>query len=154
MPSSGKSTVGGCLRLDGYELIDTDTEIEKRCGCSIQELIASKGECFFRDMETEVIRDVSSESGRIISTGGGAILRTENVRCLKRNGKLFFIDAKLSRLQATANRPLSDTAEKLAQLYRDRRSIYQATADVTVPDMETAEAEAEYILAKRLETIL
>ena len=112
MPGSGKSTVGKLINVDGYEFIDTDAEIEKLCGCSIKELIASKGEKYFRDLESEVIREVSSESCRIISTGGGAILREENVRCLKRNGKLFFINAELSRLRATDDRPLSDTEDK------------------------------------------
>lgn len=155
MPGSGKSTVGKILSLNnGYEFIDTDTEIEKRCGCTVKQLIEIKGEKFFRDLETEVIRDVSSENCRIISTGGGVILRQENVRCLKRNGKLFFIDAKLSRLRATDDRPLSNTKDKLERLYNERIDIYKSTADVIVPDMETPEAEAEYIMKKRMELIL
>ena len=149
MPGSGKSTVGRLIELDGYTFIDTDAEIEARCGCSIKELIAANGEKYFRDLETEVICEVSSESRRIISTGGGAILREENVRALKRNGKLFFINAELSRLRATDDRPLSDTEDKLVRLYNERIGIYQATADIVVPDMETAEAEAEYIIRKR-----
>ena len=142
------------MRLDGYEFIDTDEEIEKRCGCTIKELITAKGEKYFRDLESDVIRDVSSEGCRIISTGGGAILREENVHCLKRNGRLFFIDAALSRLRATADRPLSYTEDKLLRLYNERINVYRATADVTVPDMETPTAKAEYILAKRLELLI
>ncbi len=153
MPGSGKSTVGKLLNLDGFEFIDTDTEIEKRCGCSIKELIETKGETYFRNLETEVIRDVSSKNCKVISTGGGAVLREENVRSLKRNGKLFFIDARPSRLCATIDRPLSNTEDKLIKLYNERINIYRSTADVTVPDMETPDAEAEYILAKRTEQI-
>ena len=153
MPGSGKSTVGRLIKLDGYTFIDTDAEIEARCGCTIKELIATKGEKYFRDLESEVIRDVSSESCCIISTGGGAILREENVRALKRNGKLFFINAALSRLCATDDRPLSNTEDKLVKLYNERIRIYQVTADVVVPDMTTPEAEAEYILEKRMELI-
>ena len=153
MPGSGKSTVGRLIKLDGYTFVDTDAEIEARCGCSIKELIAANGEKYFRDLETEVICEMSSESRRIISTGGGAILREENVRALKRNGKLFFINAELSRLRATDDRPLSDTEDKLVRLYNERIGIYQATADIVVPDMETAEAEAEYIIRKRTELI-
>lgn len=153
MPGSGKSTVGKLLNINGYTFVDTDAEIEKRCGCTIRQLIANKGETCFRDLESAVIRDMSAKSSQIISTGGGAILRKENVRCLKQNGKLFFIDAALSRLHATDDRPLSDTDDKLAKLYAERRGIYQETADAIVPDMETPEAEAEYILAKRTEMI-
>ncbi|MBR3826027.1 MAG: shikimate dehydrogenase [Lachnospiraceae bacterium] len=154
MPGSGKSTVGRLLHIEGYEFIDTDAEIEKRCGCPISELIKTKGETCFRDLETQVINEVSCVGSRIISTGGGAILREENVRNLKRNGKLFFINADLQRLRATDDRPLSDTYDKLKKLYEERMPIYQKTADVIVPDMATAQAEADYIMTKREELIL
>ena len=153
-PGSGKSTVGKLRGIEGFDRIDTDAAIEKRCGCPIKDLIRDKGEAYFRDLESEVIRDVSSVGGRIISTGGGAILREENVRSLKRSGKLFFIDAALGRLRATGDRPLSDTEDKLVALYNQRLNIYQSTADVIVPDMETPEAEAAYILKKRMELIV
>ena len=153
MPGCGKSTVSRCLSLDSFELIDTDEKIEALCSCTIKELIASRGEKYFRDLESEIIRDVSSATRRIISTGGGAILREENVKRLKQNGRLFFIDARLSRLRATDDRPLSSTKEKLERLYRERIEIYRASADVTVPDMETPDAESEYILSKRMELI-
>ena len=128
--------------------------MEKRCGCAIRELIAEKGGQYFRDLETEVIREVSMESGRIISTGGGAILREENIRYLKQNGKLFFLDADLDRLEISDSRPLSDTVEKMKKLYAERIGIYRSTADVIVQDLENAEAEAAYILAKREALIL
>ena len=154
MPGSGKSTVGKCLNIEGFEFVDTDEEIEKRCGCSIKERIQEKGEASFRALETEVIREVSSMNCRIISTGGGAVLKEENVRALKRNGKLYFLNADLSRLQATDSRPLSDTQEKLARLYTERMSLYTGTADVVVPDLRTPQDEADYITTKREELIL
>ena len=151
MPGSGKSTVGKLIDIEGFELVDTDAEIEKRCGCTIKELIDTKGEKYFRNLESEVIRDVSMEGCKIISTGGGAILRPENVRYLKRNGKIYFIDADINRLRATSDRPLSDTYDKLKKLYDERIDIYNKTADVIVPDMNTAESEADYIMTKREE---
>ena len=151
MPGSGKSTVGRLLNLEGFEFIDTDIEVEKKCGCTIKELIADKGEKYFRDLETEVIREVSSKSSRVISTGGGVILKEENVNCLKRNGKMYFIDADINRLQATDDRPLSDTYDKIKRLYAERIEKYQSTADVVVPDMDTPEAEVEFILTQRAE---
>jgi len=154
MPGSGKSTVGKRLSLEGYEFIDTDAEIEKRCGCTVRELIAAKGEAYFRDLETEVIRDAASKNCRIIATGGGTVLKGENIRALKRNGKIFFLDADPSRLHAASDRPLCDTGEKLAKLYTERIDLYRKTADVTVPDLGSPEAEAEYIAKKRSELIL
>ena len=153
MPGSGKSTVGKLIDIDGFKFIDTDTEIEKRCGCTIKDLITTKGEEYFRNLESEVIRDISANNSQIISTGGGAVLREENVRFLKQNGKLFFINAKFDRLCASETRPLSNTQDKLAKLYDARINIYKNTADIIVPDMDTPLSEAEYILAKRMETI-
>ena len=154
MPGSGKSTVGRLLEIDGFSFIDTDEEIVRRCGCEIKDLIREKGEKYFRDIETEVIKDVSSEGCQIISTGGGAVLRQENVNALKRNGKIFFINADFARLCPTDDRPLSDTADKLKKLYDERIDIYKATADVVVPDMATPEEETEYIIKTRKEMIL
>ena len=154
MPGSGKSTVGKLLDAEGFACFDTDAEIEKRCGCAIKDLILEKGEAYFRDLESEVVREISSSGCRVISTGGGAILREENVRYLRRNGKLFFLNAALSRLRATDDRPLSDTEDKLKQLYAQRLPIYQETADVIVPDMATPLEEANYITKKRKDLIL
>lgn len=154
LPGSGKSTVGKYLNLEGFSYFDTDAEIEKRCGCTIRELIETKGEPYFRDLEMQVIREVSSKTGCIISTGGGAVLRQENVRCLKRNGKIYFLDANLSRLQATDSRPLSNTKEKLKRLYDERIDLYRKTADVTVPELPMPQKEAEYIKTKREELVL
>ena len=153
MPGSGKSTVGKLLNIDGFSFVDTDEEIEKRCGCSIKELINSRGEKYFRDLETEVIKDISSKASQIISTGGGAVLRRENVDYLKRNGKIFFVNADLDRLLPTDSRPLSDTSEKLKKLYDERKDIYNSTADAVVPDMAMPKEEADFILRRRTELI-
>ena len=101
--------------------------------------------------KVEKIKEISAKNYKIISTGGGAILREENVTNLKKNGKIFYINANLSRLCATQDRPLSDTKEKLAKLFAQRKDIYFSTADVIVPDMKTPQEEADFILTKRLE---
>ena len=154
MPGSGKSTVGKLLDIDGFTFVDTDEEIEKKCGCSIKELINDKGEKYFRNLETEVIKDISSKNCQIISTGGGAVLRQENVDFLKRNGRIFFLDSDFSRLCPTDSRPLSDTKEKLEKLYNERIDIYKKTADIIVPDLSSEKDEADFILNARKEMIV
>lgn len=153
MPGSGKSTIGKLLKIPNFTFVDTDEEIEKQCGCSIKELIQTKGEEYFRNLESKVIKEIASKNCQIISTGGGAILREENVTNLKKNGKIFYINANLSRLCATEDRPLSNTREKLTKLYEERIQTYLSTADVIVPDMKTPQEEAEFILAKRMECL-
>ena len=153
MPGSGKTTVGKLISPYGFTFVDTDSEIEKLCGCSIKELIESKGEKYFRDTESEVIKSVSSKGSQIISTGGGAILRKENVTALRRNGRIFFLNANPERLYPSKNRPLSDTADKLKRLYEERLHIYNETADVIVPDSGAPQSEAEFILKARTELI-
>lgn len=153
MPGSGKSTIGKLLKIPNFTFVDTDEEIEKQCGCSIKELIQTKGEQYFRDLESNVIKEISAKNCQIISTGGGAILREENVTNLKKNGKIFYINANLSRLCATEDRPLSNTREKLTKLYEERIQTYLSTTDVIVPDMKTPQEEADFILTKRMECL-
>ena len=116
-----------------------------------QELFEEKGEAYFRHMESTAITDISVKSGCVIATGGGAILQEENVKRLKRNGKLFFLDVPLTELYETNDRPLSDTTEKLARLYAERIPVYRAVADVAIPRLGTARNVADDILQKRME---
>lgn len=153
MPGSGKSTIGKLLNVEHFTFVDTDEEIEKKCGCSIKDLIQTKGEPYFRELESKVIKEIASKNCQIISTGGGVILNKENIRCLKQNGKIFYINANLSRLCATQDRPLSNTREKLTKLYEERIQTYLSTADVIVPDMKTPQEEADFILTKRMECL-
>ena len=96
MAGRGKSSLCKYLKPEGYKFFDIDDEIEKRYGCTTGELIVSKGEALFRDIETEVIREISSESCRIIFVSSGAMLKDENVRYLKRNGQIFFLRTETS----------------------------------------------------------
>ena len=82
------------------------------------------------------------------------MLRKENIDYLKRNGKIYFINADPERLYPTDSRPLSDTYEKLKKLYDERADVYNSTADAVVPDMLTPEEEAEFILKKRTEMMM
>jgi shikimate dehydrogenase len=133
MPSSGKTTVGKALsQLMGREFIDTDDEIIKKAGMSIPEIFATKGESAFRDIETDVIKEVSTQNGKVISLGGGAVLREENVLSLKQNGVLVYLNRPFEMLTPTADRPLSSDFDTLKKRFDQRTPIYEAVCDVTV----------------------
>ena len=146
MPSSGKSTVGGLLaESEGREFIDTDLLIAERACKSIPEIFAAEGESGFRKLESEVIADVAAKSGCVIATGGGSVLNPANVRKLKQNGVLVFLDRRPELLCGTADRPLSQNSETMARLYEQRYPIYTASADITVDSNGTVGEAAELI---------
>ena len=149
MPGSGKSTLGALLaRRLGRTLCDTDAEIVRRAGMPITEIFRTRGEAAFRDMESAVIRELSAAGGKLIATGGGAVLRQENVDALKQNGTLVFLDRAPDALLPTDDRPLADSAAKLRALYEARYPVYTAAADVSVPVTGTPEETMEAILEK------
>ncbi len=149
MPGSGKSTLGAILAEKlGRTLYDTDAEIVRRAGTPITEIFQRHGEAYFRDLESAVIRDLSARGGAVIATGGGAVLRRENVDALKQNGTVVFLDRPLQALLPTDDRPLADNAQKLRALYETRYPVYTAAADVTVPVTGTPEETANLILEK------
>lgn len=133
MPSSGKSTIGKKLANElGMQFIDTDKEIEASEGKTIPEIFAAVGERGFRDIETRVITAVSSKQNCVISTGGGAVLREQNMTALKGNGTVYFVDRPIELLVATDDRPLSSNRDDLIKRYNERYSIYCDTADKSV----------------------
>lgn len=146
MPGCGKSAVGAALaeRL-GRRLADTDQAVAEQAGLPIPEIFARYGENRFRELESQAIAVLSARSGLVIATGGGAVLRAENVERLRRNGRLYWLDRPLEGLAATADRPLSDTREKLERLYRERRPAYQAAADEIIPVTGTPQDVARRI---------
>lgn len=130
MPSCGKSTIGKMLsEKSGKTFVDTDEEIVKLSKMAIPEIFEKYGENHFRDLESEVIKEVSKKQETIIATGGGAILRQENIDLLKQNSILFFIDRPLEFLESTADRPLSSNREMLEKRYNERYEKYVSAAD-------------------------
>lgn len=133
MPGSGKTTVGKVLAKRLHrQLIDSDKVIVQEQAVTIPEIFAEKGESGFREIESGVIRRIAMETGCVIATGGGAILRKENLQALKANGVLVFLDREMQAIVPTDNRPLSDSEEKLKKLYEVRYPIYTAAADVHI----------------------
>lgn len=146
MPGCGKSTIGTLLAQDlGMDFVDTDAEIVRQEGSAIPEIFQNKGESYFRQLESSIIRKIATRQHTIISTGGGAVLNPENMAFLRENGKVYFLDRSLERLCATKDRPLSSDRDALEQRYRERYSIYCQECDVKIPGDGTIEMVATLI---------
>ncbi|HEY6639382.1 MAG TPA: shikimate kinase [Nitrospiraceae bacterium] len=135
---TGKSTVGRLLasRL-GRQLVSTDAEIVKRAQRTIPEIIAQEGWEYFRDLESEICRELTDRDQLVIDTGGGAILRTPNVEGLKKNGTVFWLTASVEtivkRIGSDNQRPsLTGTksfVDEIQEVLQERVPKYQAAAD-------------------------
>ncbi len=132
MPGSGKSTIGKALaEKTGRSFYDTDELITQKHG-AIPEIFATEGEPYFRDRESEAVREVASLTGAVIATGGGAVLREENVRLLRHNGIIVFLDRPLEDIMPTDDRPLSKDREALEKRFAERYPIYLSCSDVKI----------------------
>lgn len=143
MPSCGKTTVGRRLAgLTGKTFVDTDEEIIKAAGMPIADYFAKYGEPAFRSLEREAVRSATQRNGCVVATGGGAVLDSENVRALKHNGAVIFIDRSVGRLTSTPDRPLSSSREALLRLFNERYALYRAASDARVDGDGTVEETA------------
>lgn len=146
MPGSGKTSYGSIIsEKHGREIIETDDEVVKAAGMEISDIFEKYGEKYFRDLESEVIKKASLEGSKIISTGGGAILRKENVDALSMNGTLIFLNRPLEEIMPTEDRPLANDREKIKELYTERLPIYMAAADSVVDLSGWNESDADKI---------
>lgn len=138
MPSSGKSAIGKAVAEKlGREFFDSDSAIEETTGETPENIIKTRGEEEFRKIESEVIARLSAKSGAVISTGGGAAARAENVGNLKRNGVVIYIKRDLGKL-SDSGRPISEK-EGIAALYEKRKPLYEAAAEGVADNNGTKE---------------
>ncbi|KJU86304.1 shikimate kinase [Candidatus Magnetobacterium bavaricum] len=153
--ATGKTTVG-CLLSDTLDrpLIDIDSEIETATKMKINEIFATHGEPHFRQLETEMAIKVSSLKGVIISTGGGIVLRQENMTYLRSNGYIVCLmatpEAILSRVAGTDDRPLlkvPNPLQKIYELLNFRRPLYEKADLVIDTDDKTPEMVVAEVIA-------
>ena len=131
MPGTGKSLIGKLLaELTGKTLQDTDARIEEEAKMTIPEIFEKEGESGFRDRESAICKKLGKERNLIIATGGGAILRPENVDALRQNGTLVHITRSIDKLP-TRGRPLSQNIETLKKMEAQRMPLYKSAADIT-----------------------
>ncbi len=138
MPLGGKTSVARALsRLTGAECYDTDGKISEKYG-AISDIFAQYGEEAFRNLETEELKKACALKNVIISTGGGCVLRSENITLLKTGGKIVYLRAELktllSRINGDTSRPLlsGGAEDKIKKLFADRTPIYERAADIVI----------------------
>ena len=153
MPGSGKSTVGRKLAgLLGREFVDCDKVLVERARRQISDIFREDGEDAFRRLESEVLLDVAGLGGRVIATGGGIIKNPANIRMLRQNSLLIFLDRAPERLALDAGRPLSQSTGDNMRLYAERYPIYTACADYRLDNNGSA-GSAAAALAEYWQTV-
>ena len=136
----GKSTMARFLSRDlDVELVEMDETIEAETGMTINEIFEKYGEKHFRDLESQLILRIAEKGGAVVSCGGGAILRQENVENMKKNGQIIYLSATpetiYTRVRNSTNRPLLNgnmNVEYISSLMEKRLPLYENAADITI----------------------
>ena len=145
MPGVGKTSTGEALaKLLNRPWIDTDFLINQKAHCDAATYLQTHGEAAFRRLEHEVIQEISSMSGAVISCGGGVVVTPSNYQLLRQNGKLVYLTRPLEEL-ALAGRPLSQSVG-IQELAAERLPLYEAWADVTFSCLGSPDADAKGLL--------
>ncbi|MGQ4878450.1 shikimate kinase AroK [Billgrantia sp. LNSP4103-1] len=137
---AGKSTIGRLLAAElSRDFLDSDHEIQARCGADIPWIFDVEGEAGFRHREEQMIEELTLREGVVIATGGGAVLREENRRRLRERGTVIYlfttVEQQLKRVAKDRNRPLlqhPDRERVLREMFDLRDPLYRATADIVV----------------------
>src|SRR5215213_3917547 len=138
MMGAGKTTIGRLLaRRLKLRFVDSDHEIERRCGVKVPLIFDIEGEAGFRCRESQTLADLTALEGIVLATGGGAVLADENRRYLSARGTVIYLCAQpedlYERVRQDRNRPLLATPDPLArlrELYVQRDPLYREAADV------------------------
>lgn len=152
MMGCGKSTCGRLLSQHlNRELVDMDTVIQQREGRSISDIFATQGEDYFRDLETALAQELSQQDGLVISTGGGVILRPENVEALRKNSMVVWLNRSAEHIfdgVALDDRPLAqDGKTAFLERFAQRESKYRVAAHIIVEDFSSPNATVDSILS-------
>ncbi|MEW6556570.1 MAG: shikimate kinase [Elusimicrobiota bacterium] len=147
--ATGKSTVGHAIaKVLKMEFVDTDDLIEEKVGMKIPDIFAKKGEKYFRNVETAVAKEVSEYDNYVIATGGGIVLRQENIDALKKNGKIInlktSVEKILERVSKNSDRPLLNVVDRKLEIKKllEIRKPYYKKCDFSVDTTKTTPKEA------------
>ena len=136
----GKSVVSACMEKSyGMEIIEMDEEIVKREKMSIPDIFERKGESYFRDAETKLLQELTEQNNKIVSCGGGIVLRDHNVELMRESGDIVLLTAKpetiLERVKNDDNRPLlkgNKNVDFIQQMLEKRYPQYKKAADMII----------------------
>lgn len=149
---TGKTTVGRILAKQlEWTFTDTDAYIERETGMTISRMFQDYGESYFRERETEALRELLLRKGQVVSTGGGAVLREENRRIMLENGLVVAMKAEeaviVERVRGDTGRPLlqGDVEERVRTLVEARRHAYDFAPVQLQTDRLTPEEAARRI---------
>jgi shikimate kinase len=157
MMGAGKTTVGRLIaRRRRLRFVDSDQEIERRCGVKIPVIFEIEGEAGFREREAQALDALTALAGIVLATGGGVVLSAENRRNLARRGTVVYLRARPEdlheRVRHDRNRPLLATGDPLArlrELHAERDPLYREVADVVVDTgAQSVQALARELLDK------
>ncbi len=147
---SGKTTVGKEIsKRTGMPFFDTDQLLEEKFSQSVSEMFETHGEDWFRKQETELYRQLSFLNGCVIATGGGVVKNPRNIRFLKENGQVFFLNPPFlelqKRLEADTTRPLLRNSGRMKTIYDERLPSYQSSADAVIQSIGVSESAGEIL---------
>lgn len=159
MMGAGKSSVGRALaRQTGLARLDTDETLSGQFGMSVTEIFEHHGEEKFRDAETELLRQLAPDRAAVITTGGGIVLREENVERLKQLGTIVWLNADEATLFDRASRrntrPLlqnSNPRATFSELFRQRLPLYRAAADFEIDTSKLGHEEVAEVILRKIE---
>jgi shikimate kinase len=159
MRGSGKSAVAKKLAEKlNKTYVDMDNLLTKKITMTLPELVEKHGWEMFRKKESEVANDISDVTNAVIATGGGVVLRKNNIDTLGKNGKFIFletsIETMIKRIEKDKNRPaLTDKKtlkEEIEEVWKKRKKLYQQTADITIETDDKTIDEITQEIIKRL----
>ena len=149
MPGCGKSTIGYRMSQKiNYSFFDADKYLEEKENRIISDIFSKEGEEYFRKLETKYLEDLSKKEQIIISTGGGAVKKKENIDIMKQNGIIIFLDRTIEDISKEnhENRPLLQNIENLWKLYDERINLYRKYADIIIKNDDDMNVIVERII--------
>ena len=155
---SGKTSIGKILAKNNHlSFLDTDHEIIRSCGYSIPDIFEKFGEEYFRELETEQLKEMCGMKDHVVSTGGGIILQKQNIELIKDLGIIIFLDisinSQIDRVKNRKNRPLindNNLKDNLLSLKKIRDPIYKKISNYII---DVSEKERGQIVTEIQEII-